>query len=159
MRLPGLAPIRVSTTNAPVHGFASFGSVPLGGGAITGAVETTRADGSVVVLVAVTAGPTTRSVIIRTGDGKPHNVPVTDAGAVVSVELPAKDLSLVVEVDALDTSGAQVGMAHVAPYLQDPIACDTNPQVVGDADAATGPTRIGALDAYLAAPLPAVCAP
>jgi hypothetical protein len=158
VEVPGIAePLRVSTTSAPVHGYASFGAVPLAGGAITGAVQTTRTDGIPIVIVAVTAGPETRAVEVRGPGGTVVQGPVRDGRAMAVYELEQRDPLLVIDVVALDGSGSIRGSARVTPFIQDPISCDTNTQLVDPADPPSDPTYVAHLDAYLAAPLPAVC--
>jgi hypothetical protein len=159
VRVPGLGPIRVSNTTQPVPGYRSFGAVPLAGGAITGAVETTRADGTAIAVVAVTAGPTTQAVDVRGSNGETATGTVVDGVALTVLVLERRDPFLVLEVDALDASAARLAGARVTPYIQEPVACDTNPQIVGDRDDLGTPSHVAHLDAFLTAPLPASCTP
>jgi hypothetical protein len=159
VRVPGLAPIRVSNTAQPVAGYRSFGAVPLGGGAITGAVETTRADGTVVAVVAVTAGPMTQAVDVRGSNGETATGTVADGVALTVLVLERRDPFLVLAVEALDASATKIAGARVTPYIQEPVACATNPQIVGHRDEMGAPSHIAHLDAFLTAPLPASCTP
>jgi hypothetical protein len=156
--VPGVrSSIRVSLTDEPVRGYRAFGSIPLGGGAVTGAVETTRADGSAIALVALTAGPTTRSMEVRGPRGEMVRTPVESGHAFVVLDLEERDSQLVLELETFDDRGATAGVVRVAPSIQDPITCDTNSQMLDDRDELGDPSYMAFLDAYLGAPLPAVC--
>jgi hypothetical protein len=163
------APIRVSITRRPLAGYEDFGVVPLGDGVITGATQTTNDDGAPIALLAITLGPRTQRLVIHPSNGDPLTVDTQqfDEPALIEVDLEQRDPMLTLEIEALDASGFSVGSARVTPFVQDPLTCDTNPEMTEatsapggtvDADGPPGgATYVSHLDAYLGAPLPAVC--
>lgn len=155
--VPGLAsPIRTSTNAFPIEGYDSFGVVPLAGGAITGSVQTTRDDGTAIAMVAVTSGPRTEALRVQGPSGE-SVVAAGEGQPLVVLELRGRDPFLVLTIEALDDSGTAIGSVRVTPFIQDPLTCDTNTQMAGGSDVPAHASYIAHLDAYLAAPLPAVC--
>ncbi len=159
IRLAGLTdPVRVSETLQPVVGAEAFGAVPLGGGAITGATQTSLADGSVVVLLALTPGPRTTGLKVI-GPALSESVrEVVDGPTLVVIELRDRDPHLVLTVATRDADGETIASERIAPFVQDPLTCDTAMESVGGDGPAT-PTYMRHLDAYLAAPLLPACDP
>jgi hypothetical protein len=170
VRVAGVdATLRVSTTRLPLPGNEAFGVVPLGDDVITGAVQTSGEQGAPIALVAVTLGPRTEQLLVTPSSGPSRTVDTEplDDSAVIEVPLERRDPMLTLAITALDARGSDVGSARVAPFLQDPLTCDTNTETA-EADRAGeapvepggppgGATYVAHLDAYHGAPVPAVC--
>jgi hypothetical protein len=162
-------PIRASTTRQPLHGYEAFGVIEVGDSTVTGAVQTTKDTGAPVVLVAVTLGPRSGQVIATPSTGKSVTVDAEqdDGFALLDLELERRDPAMTVDLEILDHAGSTIGSVRVAPFLQDPLTCDTNTEIAeaevpAEQTAMRGgprgrPTFVPHLRAYLGAPLPAVC--
>jgi hypothetical protein len=148
----------MSLTERPVAGAETFGSIPLAGGALTGATQTTQDDGRSLVLLTISPSGETATIEASIAPGASSVRRDVDGPSLLTLRLPDRDPHLVITVTALTSDGDPIAQARVAPFVQDPLDCHTVPRLVGGSRAAE-PTYMAHLDAFLAAPVLPACTP